>query len=333
MIGNLPTLLRSQNMQAFVSETKAQLDDARQEAVTGLAADVSKHLNGNVGQAQRIEKLINDNEGRADSIELLKIDFDLAYETLDVIRDASSSLATRFDAALGVENESSQRALRIEARAELEAMFGRLNTPFGDRQLFSGAATGTPPLGDVDTLMNDIEAIIVAGPDTATVETALDTYFDTAGGGFATNIYNGSTNAGPDREVAAGWRMGVTTRADDQMFKDAIRSLAVIAMADQAALSPEMAEELERGATRTLNSSAAQILDAQTLMGAEQAQLETLLTRNASETFGYTEALNTLIGVSQEEAATRMKSLETQLEASFLATARIAQLSLVNYLR
>lgn len=329
----LPTLLGSLQLSNLLTETRKTLDDKRIEAVTGRAADVSKHLDGNIGRAQSLEKLIADNDHRRDAIELLATDYDITQNTLDVARTESSSIAARVMTAQGLENEASMRALRLDAEAELENLFGRMNTPFGGRQLLSGAATGARPLGDLDTMLTAVQAIVVAGPDRATVEAALDTYFDDPGGGFQTTIYQGSAASGPDREVAAGRRMSPEVKADDQMFRDLFRGLALLATSNSGGVADALTKELETDAASRLNSASSQLLDRQTLLGAEQNELETLTARNEAETFAYQSALHTLIGINQEEAATEMTLLETQLEASYLATSRFANLSLVNYMR
>lgn len=328
----LPTLVQTRGLQQIVSDTRAELSSVQVEAVTGLAEDVSAAVRGDVGRVQELEKLLADNQQRLVSIESLGLELEFVQSALSPIQERAGTLSVEIAGALQLSDATGLEAFRIEADQELRSVFGRLNTSFGGSNVFSGAAVDVSPLGSVDTLLTDVAAIVAAGPDAATITAALDTYFNTAGGGFQTTIYQGSTAAAPTREIADGQRLGVDITPLDAEIRDAIRAFATFAVAEANAPDAATFEALARDVSTALGQVNDQVISRQAVIGAQEAELELLRVRNLASTDAITSELNSLLGVDQFEAASRLNLLETQLQASFLVTSRVQSLSLVNFL-
>ncbi len=334
MIGyGLPSLVTTRLMQSMVTQNRLQLDTARIEAVTGRAADLSKATGGNVGKIHLLEKQIADTESRLDAMNLLRSDFSVVQDTLGATRQRVSLIATEIDAAIGLENETSLDALALQAEADLKLVVGSLNVSYGGRQLFSGAKTDTAPIASADQILTDVAAIVAGAANAASVETALDTYFDDPAGTFRATIYQGSTTDVPDRDVSESRRIGVNVKATDLGIRSAIRGLALMAVAKDNAVSDDVSDDIRRGAAATLRISADELISQQSLLGSLESEVQVLQTRGEAVKFTLESSLTSLIGVDQYEAASRMNALETQLEATYLSTTRIANLSLVNFLR
>lgn len=327
----LPTLASTRLLQATVTDTKLRLEDVRVEAVTGRAANISEALDGDIARAQRLEKLIDDANAYDATIRFAQSEYSTVQLVLSNVTDGTTELAIAVEGAVELGDLVSIEARSREAESQLQTVFTQLNTSLGGRYLFGGAAVETPPLASVQTLITDIDAFITAGPDAATIIAQLDAYFETPGAGFDTAIYQGSTLPGPTREVAPGRRIGVEADARDQSIKDVIRGLVTISLAEgqpaaiRDALMLDGADKLSRGDR--------DVISLQNVLGGREEELQLLEASNSAQRFSYEQRFNALTERDEFEAATIMRNLETQLEASFLTASRIASLSLVNFLR
>lgn len=329
-----PTSVTQIRLQGFAADISERLDDSRIEAVTGRFADITQAIGGDVGRVHLLEKQISDADERLEQIGLLKADFAFAQNTLGSIGGAATNLAIELEAANGVNNEESLKALEQEFETELRLAFSQLNASAGGRQIFSGASTDTPPLANVDEFIADIEAIVDSATDAADIDALLDDYFAGVGGtNFDASIYQGSTLAAPDREVSATKRLGVDIRADDQAFKDVFRGYAsFIAVRRDPDLTDEDKSALYSSASTKLREGAEGVINARTRLGAAEGAVNTAETRLNAEKLTYQEIYNQLTSVDQFEAASLVTNLETQLQTIYLTTARISGLSLVNFL-
>lgn len=329
---SLPLLVSTRVMQNLVGRAKVDLQESSIEATTGRAYNIADHMQGDTGAVHKMERLILTADRRSTSITLLQQEATNVQTVLSSIRDVAVDLGAEVESAVGLEDEQRLNALQDEARAQLDAIWGRLNTNFNGKYQFSGAETGTQPLGDLQTFLTEITTEVTGAANAGALDTALDAYFnDTAAGTFHTATYQGSTVSGPDREVSDSRRLGVDVKATDAGLRNALRGLALLATADSAA-TPELARELKRDAAETLSIASVQIIDQQSIIGALEEDAEILQTQTETEKATYELLLLETIGIDQYEAASRMTILETQLEATYLATSRIANLSLTNFL-
>lgn len=329
----LPTLLTHRRLQSFVTQTRVSLDSTRVEAVTGLTADRAAKVGGNIGHIRKLEKLLADNESHLAAVAQFKADASVVQLSLDQTRQTLSQLQFDIEGATALQNEEGVKAASAVARAELEALWGRLNSTHAGRYLFSGAKTDTAPLGSLDDMLADVKSRLV-GPAGSTIDSAMDLYFDDPDGVFQTTIYQGSidTNA-PTREVEENRRVGIEVKAIDDSVRETIRALTSIALAHETIGDPELRNDFLNLAAGHAGAASTALTEEQTKLGAREADAALLEARHNGSNQTLQTELSELLGVDQYEAASRMNELETQLEAAYLTTSRIQQLSLLNYLR
>ena len=331
-IQGVPTLLSTRTQQALVIETRQRIQDVQKETTTGLIANLSKSLRGDVGKVQRLDKLVADNERYQQSINLLATRFQTMQNVLSGISSRSNLIATEVLGAVGLDDRVSLKQQTISAESEFSAVVAGLNTRIAGRALFAGAATDVAPIANANDILDDVRTIIQAAPDATTAKNNINTYF-AAGGAFETTIYQGSTTPAPTTEVAPGLRFGPDVTAIDDEIKDVLASLATLALAQDASSSEQMSDALLQAAGSDLLQSATEVINRQSSIGAIEEELQLLLSRNEAETFAYEQSLAVLRTRDQFEASVELQALTNQLEAVFVTTSRIANLTYTNFMR
>ena len=308
-----------------ISELRTQIADRAQEATTGRQADLISHLNGRIDHALLGDKALKENEDDQARIELRQIRLSLTENAMGSIRDLTEGLSLEMQSAIGIVDVERQQTVATQAREALSEVLSRLNVRHGERYLFSGDATATAPFLDADALLSDLQAIAAGAVDEADFAAQVQTYFDDPAGGFQTSFYQGT-------QTASG---GDAVLPNQGAFADMFMGLSIMALSAPGTAIPFAATgtpamdnalaRLERG--RTL------LVDVESGIGIRQDSLQSELDLLGREKLLLTSSFQDLTGKDQYEAATQLKELEANLEASYLLTSRLSNLSLLNYLR
>lgn len=331
----VPDLLQFRQMTRIGGELKQRLQTVSIEAVTGQREDITKATGGNVGGAHLLNKALQDIETRNELFQVTKSRLTLSGQVLKGARGTLDNMGVRVLTVLGSNSDSGVSTIINEAEAALKTVFSSLQINQGNRNLFSGDATTTPPLGDVNQLLTDVRAIVAAGPDLATINAGLDTYFNDPAGGFQTTIYQGGSGNSTPVLLANDTRLDFTIRADDPAIKSVMRGLAVIASAD---ISPfdrftdEYAELFDAGSF-ALNNGESGIVELESKLGIGLQLIANAEEVQEAERLTLTATYQEIVGRDQFEASAELKNIETQLEASYLLTAKLSELSLLNFIR
>lgn len=307
-----------------IAGLRAQIEARSEEATTGLQSDMITHLNGRIDQALVGEQALRDNADEQSRLGLRTVRLSLVDSALTSVRALSEGLHINMLSAIGTGEIEAQDLVATEAENALDDVISRLSARNGERFLFSGDATATRPFADTSVLLDDLRAIAAGAVDEADFAAQVEVYFDDPAGGFQTNFYQGSqSTSDPDSVVA-----------NQPEFKDLIQGLALLTLSRSGAGVPfaqggtpamdQALERLERGRTNIVNTQASvgmrreSIADEQLLLQREQTLLN--------------QAYTDLVGKDQFEAAAQLRELEANLEASYLLTTRLSNLSLINFL-
>lgn len=220
------------------------------------------------------------------------------------------------------------------ALANLSAVIGATNFQVAGQFLFSGQAVDTAPLADANAILDRLETLTGGATTAADVSAIVSDFFNISGGGFDTDIYQGSDTAtGPtrisDSEVA-----DLTVSAASPEIRGALEGFAKAALISRGVLAGDVSEQakLLGFAGQTLSRAAAGLVDTQARIGSVQQRIDTVRAQNAA---GHTAAqimMNDLTTADPYVTATNLQAVEGQLEALYIATSRLAQLSLTRYL-
>lgn len=331
---SVPDILAFSRLSRNVGQLKQQADAARTEMVTGKHEDVTTAVDGDIGGVHLLKKAVEDTQAYQKSLALAGNRAARTQAVLGSLASGSTRIGSSALNALGAKLESQMKTVAQEARGSLLSMFSELNTTAGGRALFAGDATDTPPLAAVDDLLSDVRSIIASAPDAAAANAALDTYFNDPAGGFQTSIYKGGAGDAPQVELAPGVRISASVKADVQPIKDMIRGFAVLASHD-ALPSGSAAErdKLAKSAAELSLKAETNLTDLRATVGVAESRIADRKDQYQAEESVLTNLLNSKLARDPYEAAGQLQLLENQLQASYVVTARLGNLSLANFLR
>lgn len=308
-----------------INDLRSRIETVSAEAITGRYSDLVGQLDGRIDQALLSQKAVDDISAERDQLNLRAARLDVTQASLTRVHETVGDLGVRLQTAISFNDQSAIEFAAVEATAALDEIFSALNTRYGQRFLFSGDATDTVPFGDADQLIEDVRTIANAATDVADFEAQLDTYFNDPAGGFQQSIYSGTADVS-DPDAVTGIDPGL---------RPLISSLAVIAATppSQAPTFTTPTGTLLGDTANDLNDSRARLTTLRADRGIQQQQIEQRLISLDTEETVATVAFNNLTVRDQFEAAAELRDLQTNIEAAFLLTNRLASLSLVNFLR
>ena len=330
-----PDLLSYTRQNRATVQIRERLDVAALEAVTGLQSDLTKATNGEVGRAHLLGKALNDVDQGLQINSLAKVRLSLMGDAVSGAREAINGLGPRGSIAVAVGNELNLRLISDEAAGSLDSVMSAFSGTQGPRNLFSGSKTDTPAFSGSDVLMADVKDILQNSTSAADANTKLDAYFNDPAGGFATKIYQGSTNPAPDLPIGNGKSVTLDLKGNDPSVKEAIRGLAVMANAYSFGGAGDQQEfnALYNSASSSVGNGTTGLVTLEGTIGLNSATLGQAESRFNSEKSTLTNAYNDMFGRDQFEAAAELQSLQVQLEASYTLTSRLSSLTLTNFLR
>ncbi len=328
-LSDLASTLRLQDQNRTL---RAALETAGQEMTTGQVADVRKATAGDLAPVFAIDAAMQRLEVRGQALAIAASRADAAQFALGTVQDAAGDLALDLSAAISRWDPVSTNSLQAEAASVLETVVNALNTSFGGRSLMAGAAQDGPALASATQIIDAVTALVAAAPDADTARAAVNAYFDTPGGGFETDIYQGSQTNAAGVEIDDAARLDYLPRADASALRDMMKGLAMIAAAPAASDTADRSELIGEGA-QVLMASGEEVTRLRAALGSAQEMISDASDAAEAERSALGRSRNDLVGVDQYEAASRFAALDGQLQSLYTVTARLSGLSLMSFLR
>lgn len=326
-----PTLRAHTAIQNRVTLIKARLDSVRIEAVTGKVADLARAVDGDIGKVNRMKQTLSYAEDRRSVLAFEGSRASIAQTVLDGIRAQTKGISNTVLNAISSAAPQSISVAQTYAQSAVEDTIGRLNTDFGGRPLFGGDRTG-PPFGTATEMMTELRAIYTSATDTATALSEIHAWFNDPTGGFATTFFRGGNGEAPTVELSPGERIASSVKGDTAELRSALHAQSIAALSADAP-SEAAATAMLTASSTLLRQSVDSIIDLQSSLGVREERMAASQARYVAEGTSLGIALNGVVGRDQAEAASEMRQLESQLEAAYLTTSRMANLTLTNFLR
>lgn len=357
IISRVSTLQMSYYNQGYVETTSANISVAGKELATGRHADIFATLGASAASALSLRNLEDNTQAFMQSNDFLSSKLQAMLDSVDATRDHVDEM---LQSALtnAVSPEVGADYLQDLAQAALDSIIGTMNISFNGDHLFSGTQSREQPLvrwseANEETGLSPqavMQSIIGSGPATLAEAQAMmdeiDLIFaseDTANPdrNFEATFYNGTPalddsgdesnrvtgRIDTDRELSYG------VQANDEGIRESLKGLMMLAAVDVTQISDADAyKEWMTGVIGALSAGSQETLIISTLTGFNQQVVETAQQRLSDISSVRLEQIGNYENVDPYEAAVRLSSLETQLEASYAVTARLSQLTILNYI-
>ena len=327
-----PDLLTAGRLSRGVGDVTRDLSRVAEELTSGLHTNLVEASGGDPSRLYAIESDISANEAQAQAIILAQGRSAVTQSALERVQSATEAVGVSISAAAGKGDIRAADLIGAEALSAFETVISALNARFGDRTLFSGAATTSQAVADADVILSEISARTAGAADAGEFMAAVDDYFDDPAG-FAATGYLGSDLDAPTAEIYEGERVSFALRADDEAITATLSALAKAALAANAGLGDDARLTVYGRAGADGVEANADVVALRAGLGVAEERLEEAEARNEAGRLVLEQRLSTLRARDPFEAATEFSALETQLQTMFSVTARLSSLSLTNFLR
>ncbi|WP_254694156.1 flagellin [Sulfitobacter sp. SK012] len=219
------------------------------------------------------------------------------------------------------------------AKQTLESMVSVLNTRVAGRSLFAGAATDRAPMPSADDLISALKTAVSGAITPDDIIAAATDWFDDPAG-FAAVSYGGAPQSIAPLALSDTENLSIDVRADNKELRDLLRNAAVSALATDPSFGLSLLDQSELFGKNGANmlGSNEQLIHLRARVGFAEARIEQVATRNNAKLTSLESAKGELLGVDAYDTATKLESVQFQLQSLYAVTVRMSQLSLVNYL-
>ena len=330
-----------------VLEMQAELADRQQEVSTGRAADAGLALGAKSGQAVALRREHTSLETLISSNAIVVSRLDATQDTLASIGDDATSFLDTLVAAKG--NPGNTGATDTRAEEKLASLLGQLNATHSGEYLFAGINTDQAPMGDYFAPGSAARQAVddaflakfgfsqtdpaVSGISATDMQDFIDNEFSALfdASGWSSSWSSASDNVSSGH-ISNGTALATGVTANNTAVQKVAMAYTMVASLGLAGLSGEASAALIDKATNVLGEGLQGITDMRTRVGATQEAVSNASDRMSLQMDVIAKHINALEAVDPYEASTRVTTLLTQIETSYAMTARIQQLSLIDYL-
>ena len=350
MTVTISTLSRHLRTQATMQRTRAELDKANKEVATGTHADYFGGLGTQASRGIALRTSLARTSFYKESAGIASVQLDGQQQSLGIVKDVAIEVRGRLLSVQNGADDTSPAIISDGAKNSLEQVRAALNLALGGRFVFSGPAVDTPPVADSGvasdpTTPAGVLAALKAGPparnlaDPADMKAFLDDVDQVFSDSYAANpaynfsvFYKGSTTGTMTTRIDDGSEVSLDVRASDPALRDVLKSLFVLEAVPASETSIKSYRLLAEELTTTLSGGIYGSTNLSGVVGYREQLVNETLDRHAQTEKLVNNTLSDLESVDDYKAATRLTSLQQQMEMTYVLTSRLNQLSLVNYL-
>ncbi|RDJ27433.1 flagellar hook-associated family protein [Bosea caraganae] len=349
------SLALSSSLRGNLMRSQAGLAEANKEMVTGRYADVGLSIGVRTGQTvglrnqhDRIESIITTNGIVAGRVDVTQKATD---GLLDTAQEFLSTLISVRDGDNGPE------VLFSQAKNNLQGLIGALNNSAGGQYIFAGIDTQNKPVTDyfdpgaankqaIDDAFFATFGITQNDPAAANITPAdmsaflqgafADEFADPAGPPPATQgwqNWSGASNQNVSSRISTTEVVEVSTNANEQHFRDAAKAYAMAIDLGSTNLNQNTFRAIVDEAIDTINKAIQGLVSDKAQLGTSEERISASTQRLTIQRDIMAKQVSGFEGVDSIEASTRVTQLQTQLDTALALTARMQQLSILNWMR
>jgi flagellar hook-associated protein 3 FlgL len=231
---------------------------------------------------------------------------------------------------------SSELSLRLaDAPARFAQAVETVNTRVAGQSLFSGDAPDRAALADADAILAQLRPIVAAAPDAATAVADIDAWFQNPGGGFETLAWQGGNGDPAPVYLGEGRTIDAGATAREPGIRTVLAGMAIAALAAEGSVpAPAGARhDMAAAAASRMMQGETALVDLKARIGAAEGRIETARVQTEATRASLELEESRVTAADPYATATDIETVTRQLESLYLLTARISELTLMDYLR
>lgn len=329
-------------------KVQLELAEAQEEMTSGRYADVGRTLGYRTSQTislrqehARLKTIIETNT-------VVSTRLEVSQSTLQSIVDNAQEFVGQL---LASRNDGADASI-IQGQAEsgLDTLTNSANAAYGESYLFAGVNTDVQPMADYFSTPASASSVSVANefltafgitqadPGTVAITaTDMQTFLDTAFGDLFddpswTTDWSAASNQNVRNRISTNELIETSANANESAFRKLAEAYTMVADLGVAGLNKQTLDTVLNQAIAVASEAIQEFGEVQSRLGFAQQRVADASEQMSIQVDILTTHVNTLEGVDPNEAATRVSSLLTQIEASYALTSRLMNLSILNYL-
>lgn len=299
MLGRTGDVAHANRLNGFIQGTQSRMRDAQVEIATGKRAQVHSELGGETGlllQAReglsRADAFVFSNTATAERLQMMD---GALGNIVDIAERMRTLLVQRLDPSIGP-----SLPLGTEIDTMLEQITAQLNTRFGDRYLFAGSRTDTPPVALPGAVNGpaDLDPGTIYQGDNVRLAVRADLNVEVTYGILATDVFDVMNVLAAAKEAHVG--------NDTEGLKATVDDLALAFSA---------------------------LADLRGELGAKTSRVEAITDTHRANAAYLGETISRIEDTDLPSAIARMSKDQMAIEAAYITVSRLNALSLADYLR
>ncbi len=331
-----------------IIKLQAKLAEAQQEVVTGRFADVGLKLGYQTGESVTLRQELTRLQTITDTNGMVTTRLDASQAALKSIADGAQAFLGQLIAAR--EGSTGGSVVASQGKAGLSALGDALNTTVNGAYLFAGINADVKPIdayfqnpasaaqSAVASAFQSAFGMAQSDPGVANIPVAsLQTFLQgTFAGLFDATAWSADWSNASDQNVrsriSSSELIDASTNANEQAFRKLASAYTMAADLNVEGLSGGAYKAVIDQAVQAVGEAIKGLTTLQAGLGTAQERVANANERMSIQINVMTTHIGALEAVDPAEASTRVSQLLTQIETAYAMTARLQQLSLLNYL-
>ncbi|MDP2121422.1 MAG: flagellar hook-associated family protein [Hoeflea sp.] len=345
----ISNLALQNSMRLTISRGQNEVQTLQKEIVTGRFADIGLSLGAKTSNSVSLNQDVSRLKTIQDSNALVTQRLSASQSALNLMADSAQQMLEAFISVNGSDDANNLLIARRDVEASLGSFTVAINTSSNGEYLFSGINSNTKPVEDYfqagSTPKAAFDALFLArfgfsqnDPAAATITVADMTDFidNDLVPAFSGADWNTNWSSASDTNISSRILSNEVVDSGVNANAAGMRNFALAAVIGiellDAAISSEVRTALNAKAIEFAGKAVTGIDNQRSNLGVTENRVVKANKALESQIKIITLHIGDIEGVDAYEASTRMQTLLDQVEISYALTARIQQMSLMNYL-
>jgi flagellar hook-associated protein 3 FlgL len=327
---------------------QTQLATAQKEVSTGRYADMGVSLGYKTGQTVSLRQEQNRLTTITETNSVVATRLDSTQSALtSLVGDAQNFLGQLLGAR---DAPTGPQVVQKQAQTSLSAFADMLNTSIDGAYLFAGINADVKPISQydqtppspakqaVDNAFFATFGITQSDPAVANISaSAMQNFLDTTFAGLFqdpawTTNWSSASDQNIRSRISTSELIETSTNTNESAFRQLAQAYTMVADLGTQNLNQGAFQAVVDTATKIAAQGIQGLTELQSNLGTAQQRVEDANGRMSIQKDILTNHISSMEDVDPYEASTRVNTLMTQIETAYAMTARIQQLSLLNYL-